>query len=168
MQAGGCPTTTARGPRLPRARHADTSSAHDAAPADELRPQEASSRRRVIRPSLVLNHGCIGIRGGSPEPLKPHGQLTPRFRPAHCFWCFDSPHLPYRQSTGRSAMKILVIGGSGLIGSKLVRILRQRGYGVTPASPSTGVNTVTGEGLAEALRGVQIVVDVANSPSFED
>src|SRR5438045_2602782 len=65
-------------------------------------------------------------------------------------------------------MKIVVIGGSGLIGSKMVNILRQRGHEVVAASPSMGVNTVTGEGLAKALDGAQVVVDVANSPSFED
>ena len=65
-------------------------------------------------------------------------------------------------------MKIVVIGGSGLIGAKVVSILRQRGHEVVAASPSTGVNTLTGEGLAEALKGAQVVVDVANSPSFED
>lgn len=65
-------------------------------------------------------------------------------------------------------MKIVVIGGSGLIGSKLVTILRGGGHEVIAASPSTGVNTLTGEGLAEALSGADVVVDVANSPSFED
>src|SRR6266403_3638633 len=65
-------------------------------------------------------------------------------------------------------MKIVVIGGTGLIGSKVVNILRQRGHEVVAASPSTGVNTLTGEGLTEALAGAQVVVDVANSPSFED
>ena len=65
-------------------------------------------------------------------------------------------------------MKIVVIGGSGLIGSKLVNKLRQRGHEVLAASPDSGVNTLTGEGLAEALTGAQVVVDVANSPSFED
>jgi uncharacterized protein YbjT (DUF2867 family) len=65
-------------------------------------------------------------------------------------------------------MKIVVIGGTGLIGSKVVSILRQRGHEVMSASPSSGVNTLTGEGLAEALAGAQVVVDVANSPSFED
>jgi uncharacterized protein YbjT (DUF2867 family)/quercetin dioxygenase-like cupin family protein len=65
-------------------------------------------------------------------------------------------------------MKIVVIGGTGLIGSKAVNILRQRGHEVVAASPSSGVNTLTGEGLAEALTGAQVVVDVANSPSFED
>jgi len=65
-------------------------------------------------------------------------------------------------------MKIVVIGGSGLIGSKLVTRLRQQGHEVLAASPASGVNTITGEGLAEALAGAQIVVDVANSPSFED
>ena len=67
-----------------------------------------------------------------------------------------------------NTMKIVVIGGSGLIGSKLVANLRQRGHEVLAASPASGVNTITGEGLAEALAGAQVVVDVANSPSFED
>ena len=65
-------------------------------------------------------------------------------------------------------MKIVVIGGTGLIGKKLVNNLRQRGHEVVPASPSSGVNTLTGEGLAEALKGAQVVVDVANAPSWED
>jgi uncharacterized protein YbjT (DUF2867 family) len=65
-------------------------------------------------------------------------------------------------------MKIVVIGGSGLIGTKLVNKLRQHGHEVAAASPASGVNTITGEGLAEALAGAQVVVDVANSPSFED
>jgi uncharacterized protein YbjT (DUF2867 family) len=65
-------------------------------------------------------------------------------------------------------MRIVVIGGSGLIGSKLVKLIRQRGHEVLSASPSSGVNTVTGEGLPEAITGAQVVVDVANSPSFED
>jgi uncharacterized protein YbjT (DUF2867 family) len=65
-------------------------------------------------------------------------------------------------------MKIVVIGGSGLIGSKLVDLLRSRGHEVVAASPNTGVNTLTGEGLMEALTGADVVVDVANSPSFED
>jgi uncharacterized protein YbjT (DUF2867 family) len=65
-------------------------------------------------------------------------------------------------------MKIVVIGGSGLIGTKLVNNLRQRGLDVVAASRSSGVNTLTGEGLSEALKGAQVVVDVANSPSWED
>lgn len=65
-------------------------------------------------------------------------------------------------------MKIVVIGGTGLIGSRLVSILRSKGHEVLAASPNSGVNTITGEGLPEALAGAQVVVDVANSPSFED
>jgi len=65
-------------------------------------------------------------------------------------------------------MKLVVIGGTGLIGSKLVPILRAQGHEVVPASPATGVNTLTGEGLAEALQGASVVVDVSNSPSFEE
>lgn len=65
-------------------------------------------------------------------------------------------------------MKIVVIGGTGLIGSKLVALLKTRGHEVLAASPNTGVNTLTGEGLDAALAGAQVVVDVANSPSFAD
>jgi uncharacterized protein YbjT (DUF2867 family) len=65
-------------------------------------------------------------------------------------------------------MKIVVIGGSGLIGTKLVNRLREAGHEVLAASPGSGVNTITGEGLAEALMDASVVVDVANSPSFED
>ncbi|WP_287177880.1 SDR family oxidoreductase, partial [Mesorhizobium sp.] len=65
-------------------------------------------------------------------------------------------------------MKIVVIGGTGLIGSKTVERLRKKGHDVIAASPNSGVNTITGEGLAEALAGAQIVIDLANSPSFED
>jgi len=65
-------------------------------------------------------------------------------------------------------MKIVVIGGTGLIGSKVVANLRQLGHQVIAASPATGVNTITGEGLAEAMNNTDVVVDLANSPSFED
>ncbi len=65
-------------------------------------------------------------------------------------------------------MKIVVIGGTGLIGSKTVPILRQGGHEVIAASPKNGINAVTGEGLKEALAGAQVVIDLANSPSFED
>ncbi len=65
-------------------------------------------------------------------------------------------------------MKIVVIGGSGLIGSKVVALLHSKGHDALAASPNTGVNTITREGLPEALAGASVVVDVANSPSFED
>jgi uncharacterized protein YbjT (DUF2867 family) len=65
-------------------------------------------------------------------------------------------------------MKIVVIGGSGLIGSKVVANLRQKGHQVIAASPATGINTITGEGLAEAMKETDVVIDLANSPSFED
>jgi uncharacterized protein YbjT (DUF2867 family) len=65
-------------------------------------------------------------------------------------------------------MKIVVIGGTGLIGSKTVAILRQGGHEVVAASPKSGINTITGEGLKEALAGAQVVIDLANSPSFDD
>jgi uncharacterized protein YbjT (DUF2867 family) len=65
-------------------------------------------------------------------------------------------------------MKIVVIGGTGLIGSKVVEKLKQKGHQAVAAAPKTGVNTITGEGLKEAMAGAQVVIDVANSPSFED
>ncbi len=65
-------------------------------------------------------------------------------------------------------MKIVVIGGTGLIGTKVVNDLRKRGHEALAASPSSGVNTITGQGLAEALAGAQVVVDLANAPSWED
>src|SRR6266849_5493219 len=69
---------------------------------------------------------------------------------------------------GGQTMKIVVIGGTGLIGSKTVAILRQGGHEVVAASPKSGINTITGEGLKEAMAGAQVVIDLANSPSFED
>ena len=65
-------------------------------------------------------------------------------------------------------MKVVIIGGTGLIGSKVVNKLRELGNEAVPAAPNTGVNTLTGEGLAEALKGADVVVDVSNSPSFAD
>ena len=65
-------------------------------------------------------------------------------------------------------MKIVVIGGTGLIGSKAGAILRQGGHEVIAASPKNGINAITGEGLKEAMAGAQVVIDLANSPSFED
>src|SRR5215475_5802048 len=65
-------------------------------------------------------------------------------------------------------MKIVVIGGTGLIGSKTIAILRQGGHEAVAASPNTGVNTITGQGLKEVMTGTQVVIDLANSPSFED
>jgi uncharacterized protein YbjT (DUF2867 family) len=65
-------------------------------------------------------------------------------------------------------MKIVVVGGTGLIGSQVVRMLSEHGHDAVPASPASGVNTLTGEGLKEALRDTQVVVDVSNSPSFAD
>ena len=70
--------------------------------------------------------------------------------------------------TESETMKIVVLGGTGLIGSKVVNLLRAEGHEVVAASPSQGINSITGEGLTEALTGAKIVVDVTNSPSFED
>lgn len=70
--------------------------------------------------------------------------------------------------TKKSDTRVVVIGGTGLIGSKVVKKLHELGYEAVPASPASGVNTLTGEGLAEVLEGASVVVDVSNSPSFED
>src|SRR4030081_1116873 len=69
---------------------------------------------------------------------------------------------------GSKTLRTLVHGGPGLIGSKTVAILRQGGHEVVAASPKSGINTITGEGLKEAMAGAQVVIDLANSPSFED
>src|SRR6266436_10302594 len=73
-----------------------------------------------------------------------------------------------RSKIKETIMKIVVIGGSGLIGSRLVTKLREHGHEAVAASPNSGVNTLTGEGLAEVLKGASVVVDVSNSPSWED
>src|SRR6478672_4360439 len=84
------------------------------------------------------------------------------------------PHLHSKPRTLQSSpkrgstMKIVVMGGTGLIGSKTVAILRQGGHEVVAASPKNGINSITGEGLKEALAGAKVVIDLANSPSFED
>src|SRR5262245_48742164 len=102
--------------------------------------------------------------GGWPDPCTQQGGLVQvSFRLAH------RRRLANRlEPAGGMHMKVVVIGGTGLIGSKLVATLRARGHQVLPASPDSGVNTLTGEGLSAALAGAQVVVDVANSPSFED
>jgi len=78
------------------------------------------------------------------------------------------PSIGFTKPDGEIIMKIVVIGGTGLIGSKVVSNLRQKGHEVVPASPNTGVNTVTGEGVSEAVTGAQVVIDLANSPNFAD
>src|SRR5207248_2100518 len=117
-------------------------------------PQVGAERKRArqAEPSAAADRrGSIGIRGP---------------------WLTGAPPLMHGffrgGRSGRIAMKIVVIGGSGLIGKKVVTNLRRRGHEVAAASPSSGVNTVTGEGLAQALAGARVVVDVANAPSWED
>jgi uncharacterized protein YbjT (DUF2867 family) len=89
-------------------------------------------------------------------------------RPAQTEQAHSNPSgLPVIEKGGET-MKVVVIGGTGLIGSKTVAILRQGGHEVVAASPQSGINTITGEGLKDALTGAQVVIDLANSPSFED
>jgi uncharacterized protein YbjT (DUF2867 family) len=80
----------------------------------------------------------------------------------------DGVEMPQPKNERRQFMKIVVIGGTGLIGSKLVNKLQKQGHEAVAASPNTGVNSITGEGLADALKGASVVVDVTNSPSWED
>lgn len=77
-------------------------------------------------------------------------------------------HFGSDSTEGDQPMKIVVIGGTGRVGSKLVELFREHGHEAVAAAPNTGVNTITGDGLAEALAGASVVVDVSNSPSFED
>src|SRR5438309_11521217 len=86
-------------------------------------------------------------------------------------WAVQSYSRQFRIATvkhERTIMKIVVIGGTGLIGSKLVKKLREHGQEVVAASPTSGVNSLTGEGLADALKDDSVVVDVTNSPSWAD
>src|SRR5262245_41839649 len=80
---------------------------------------------------------------------------------------FSQPGIPTAER-GDVDMKIVVIGGTGLIGSKTVERLRKKGHDVLAAAPNTGVNTLTGEGVADAVAGASVVIDLANSPSFEE
>src|SRR5438067_6241958 len=101
-------------------------------------------------------------------------QIQGQFKAAARLTAGISAILPHQSrwmrlgQTERQTMKITVIGGSGRIGSRLVQKLRDRGHEVVAASPSSGVNTLTGEGLVQALAGAEVVVDVANSPFFEE
>jgi uncharacterized protein YbjT (DUF2867 family) len=88
--------------------------------------------------------------------------------PAKSFGAASAILHPSTHSDGEAIMKVVVIGGTGLIGSKVVSNLRQKGHEAVAASPNTGVNTITGEGLADALAGAQVVIDLANSPDFAD
>src|SRR5215469_13770655 len=89
-----------------------------------------------------------------------HGLFCPNECDGHFRKCLDRQEGQY--------MKIVVIGGTGLIGSKLVKKLGERGHETVAASPNTGVNSITGDGLAQALKRASVVVDVTNSPSWED
>src|SRR4051812_33541855 len=97
------------------------------------------------------------------DPLRPLEQTSSTSGPMAL-----APLSPVRSHPERRDMKIVVIGGSGLVGSKLVTRLGERGHEAVAASPDSGVDTLTGEGLAEVLVGAGAVVDVSNSPSFED
>src|SRR5258708_29514644 len=85
------------------------------------------------------------------------------FSAAHPFWASGTSH-----HQERLIMRIVVIGGTGLIGSNLVRTLTEHGHDAIAAAPSTGVNTFTGEGLPEVLAGASVVIDVSNSPTLDD
>jgi uncharacterized protein YbjT (DUF2867 family) len=97
------------------------------------------------------------------ENSRQFGRLDKVLRPG-----FDQSPSIDNPTHGGAKMKIIVIGGTGLIGSKVVSNLRQKGHEVIAAAPNTGVNTITGEGLAEAVAGAQVVIDLANSPNFAD
>ena len=124
---------------------------------DQIVPLALSAQKGI----KLVKHGTLKV-----YPGYPHGMAT-----IHAGE-IDKDLLAFvkaqRQSAGTARRKFVVIGGTGLIGSKLVSLLRARGQQVVAASPETGVNTLTGAGLAEALAGAQVVVDVSNSRSFDD
>jgi uncharacterized protein YbjT (DUF2867 family) len=109
-------------------------------------------------------------------PLAAHAQQSARSRTIRGSLRIDLASDPVASSLGVAVetimrggvMKIVVIGGTGLIGSKVVEKLKQKGHEAIAAAPNTGVNTITGEGLEEAMTGARVVIDLANSPSFED
>src|ERR1700730_7454194 len=119
-------------------------------------------------------HKLISSADPSTASEKPRGMacwrhfVSEAFEPSSRTHLRTSNHLASPViDKGGSTMKIVVIGGTGLIGSKTVAILRHGGHDVLAASPNSGVNTITGEGLKEAMAGAQVVIDLANSPSFE-
>src|SRR5215471_19641279 len=128
-----------------------------------IRERSAGPLSRVCK-SLALSrfHTSCRHRQGRWRPL---ARSETQQSPAQSGWTVD---MPLRIDKGGETMKIVVIGGTGLIGSKAVAILRQGGHEVVAASPNSGVNTITGEGVKEAVAGAQVVIDLANSPSFED
>src|SRR5258708_39565194 len=126
----------------------------------------------------------ITLVGGTAAawPLAAHAQQPARSRKVGLLHPGESTNRPRKRSGGErlgcrrcleiimrgEVMKIVVIGGTGLIGSKVVEKLKQKGHEAIAAAPNTGVDTITGEGLKEAMTGAQVVIDLANSPSFED
>src|SRR5580704_221834 len=138
---------------------------------------------RAVRADLhaPARYGSSGVPAGrmrsrDREPLSAD-TASPRARPGPRKAARTSPPVPETPgqlrptrltTTERLVMKIVVIGGTGLIGSKLVGKLDERGHDAVPAAPNTGVNTITGEGLSEVLEGAQVVVDVSNSPDWDD
>jgi hypothetical protein len=136
----------------------------------------ASTEGRALSPRILELRGRLAAAvGDAPSSERTLGEALDLYRAigagaraerqAACRATITNPTLRLRST--RFAMKIAVIGGTGLIGSKTVPILRQGGHDVVSASPNTGVNTITGEGLKEAMVGTQVVIDLANSPSFE-
>src|SRR5262245_26770410 len=122
-----------------------------------IRAAAKRSRRRALgRTSGIAGEWLCFCRATSPSRSVHRSSLPGRRR---------GPRRPGHE--GIAIMKLVIIGGTGLIGSKLVTKLREGGHNTVAAAPNTGVNTLTGEGLAAALQGASVVVDVSNSPSFE-
>src|SRR5437016_3221036 len=134
-------------------------SRHSSAASHCLQPEDNKRRRCLVQRSTRL------IKNEKQRARSPPQAARSSQEDRHSVRKSTSTSL---DRLGSYHMKIVVVGGTGLIGSKLVALLRQRDQEVLAASPDSGVNTLTGEGLAEALVGAQVVVDLANSPSFED
>src|SRR3979411_2830720 len=112
----------------------------------------------------MMSQNRARLRAAENNHFKP--QTGRQFCLSECKRSMASKRLGQQEK--ETIMKIVVIGGPGLIGSKLVNKLREHGHEAVAAAPNTGVNTLTGEGLAEVLKGTSVVVDVSNSPSWED
>src|SRR5215813_1371497 len=128
-----------------------------------IRERSAGPLSRVCK-SLALSrfHTSCRHRQGRWRPL---ALSETQQSPTQSGWTVD---MPLRIDKGGETMKIVVIGGTGLIGSKTVDILRQGGHEVVAGSPTTGVNSITGEDLTAAMAGAQMVIDLTNAPSWED
>src|SRR5688572_10025464 len=124
--------------------------------SNRLEPRAVTRRRANVPQSRTIDDRPPFLSGRCHESA------------SYSVWSTPTPTMASARGRKDQIMKLVIIGGTGLIGSKVVTQLRQGGYEVVAASPNSGVNTLTGEGLSEACKGASVAVDLSNSPSFED